>query len=475
MRVSVIVPVHNGRRYIIRCVDSILCQLGSDMELIIVDDGSTDGTFNLLKETYAGEKKVVLVWNSVNMGCAAARNQGIKLSRGEFIGFCDSDDEWTEGMLEKQIANFALNSDSQIVFVGDKTILDDKSERTELLAEYAKKDKIHLRNALVKKEVFETIGLFDESMRRRSDKEWLIRAKSSGCKGCLLDEPLYIRHIQDDGLSATSSVGRERKRLIIDAFIRGIRRQYVDNECRYDVSILIPVFNAGKYVKEAIESCKSDKYSCELIIVDDGSTDDSLHVVSRLIKESARDMDFAGIAADGKEKLPVTFVTRCHKGQASSRNDACRCARGRYILYLDADDFFLPGVIDIMMDTALQNPDAMLVSALCRDFISPDLTEEEASKLKINPEPYRRMLAGCMLLKRELFDTVGLYDESMPTSETAQWVLKIRDAGLRIHEIDTVVLARRYHKENLGRLNRQAQMNSYMAMIRNRLKNKGGR
>ena len=474
MKVSVIVPVYNGCEYVIRCVESILRQLDQDMELIVVDDASTDGTFALLVREYQKDDRVVLVRSTVNGGPAVARNIGIKLARGAYIGFCDADDEWEESKLEKQLACFALHPEAQIVLTGNRTVMDERTERTEQLAAMAVKDKIHFRTALIKRGVFEESGLLDESLRIREDTEWLVRAKTSGCKSAFLEEPLYVRHILDSGLSA-GAVMSGRKERVIDAFMRGIRRKRLEEACRYDVSILIPVFNAEKYVREAIESCVSDKYSCELVIVNDGSADESFNVVSRFMEECESDRDSADVAADEKEKLPVTFVTRRHKGQASSRNDAYRCARGRYILYLDADDCFLSGAIDLMMDTALQNPEAMLVSALCRDFISPDLTEEEASKLKINPDPYRRMLAGCMLLKREIFDTVGLYDESMPTSETAQWVLKIRDAGLRIHEIDNVVLARRYHKENLGRLNRQAQMSSYMAMIRNRLKNNGGR
>ncbi len=472
MKVSVIVPVYNGSVYIVRCIHSILCQLDQDMELIVVDDASTDGTFALLTREYQKDDRVILVRNTVNGGPAVARNIGIRLARGMYIGFCDADDEWEANKLERQLAYFKSNQEMQIVFTDSQTMLDNKTERTQRLAAFAKKNKIHLCTSLVKKEVFEKIGLLDESLRIREDTEWLVRAKTAGCKSLFLEDPLYVRHVLDSGLSA-GAVMSGRKERIIDAFMRGIRRNRLEEACRYDMSILIPVFNAEKYIREAIESCVSEKFSCELVIVNDGSADDSFNVVSRFIEECDSDSDSVDIVADEKEKLPVTLVTRRHKGQASSRNDAYRCARGRYILYLDADDFFLPGVIDIMMDTALQNPDVMLVSALCRDFISPDLTEEEASKLKINPEPYRRMLAGCMLLKREIFDTVGLYDESMPTSETAQWILKIRDAGLRIHEIDTVVLARRYHKENLGRLNRQAQMNSYMAMIRERLKNKG--
>ena len=474
MKVSVVVPVYNGSGYIVRCIQSILCQLDQDMELIVVDDASTDGTFALLAGEYQKDDRVILVRSTVNGWPAVARNTGIRLARGMYIGFCDADDEWKESKLEKQLACFASHPETQIVFTADQTTLDEKTERTEQLAAMAVKDNIHFRTALIKRGVFEESGLLDESLRIREDTEWLVRVKTAGCKSAFLEEPLYVRHILDSGLSA-GAVMSGRKERVIDAFMRGIRRKRLEEACRYDVSILIPVFNAEKYVREAIESCVSDKYSCELVIVNDGSADDSFNVVSRFMEECESDRDSADVAAGEKEKLPVTFVTRRHKGQASSRNDAYRCARGRYILYLDADDCFLSGAIDLMMDTALQNPEAMLVSALCRDFISPDLTEEEASKLKINPAPYRRMLAGCMLLKREIFDAVGLYDEGMPTSETAQWVLRVRDAGLKIHETDNVVLARRYHKENLGRLNRQAQMNSYMAMIRNRLKNKGGR
>lgn len=468
MKVSVIVPVYNGVRYITRCVESILCQLGRDMELIIVDDASTDGTFDLLKSRYKNNEKVALVRCTVNHGAASARNTGIKLARGEYIAFCDADDEWANGKLKRQMDWFELRPDAHIVFVGIDTVLEEKTARTEKLASYAKLDKIHLCTALISKAVFRKIGLLDEKLRIREDTEWLVRARCSGYDDAYLDEPLYIRHVQDDGLSAGVVMENDRKERVLDAFVRGIRRKPLPEKCRYDISILIPVFNAEKYIKEAIDSCVSENYSNELIIIDDGSVDNSFDVLSRIIESRECGTD-DGVA---KTQMPVTYITRCHKGQAFSRNDAFNCSDGKYILYLDADDFFTPGAIDILMNEAVNNPDILLVSALCRDFVSPELKEEEASKLIINRNPYRRMLAGCMLAKRELFDMVGTFDESMPTSETAQWVMRIRDAGIKTREIDNVVLCRRHHNNNLGRLNRQAQMNSYITMIRNRLKNK---
>ena len=145
------------------------------------------------------------------------------------------------------------------------------------------------------------------------------------------------------------------------------------------------------------------------------------------------------------------------------------------MLYLDADDCFTDDAIDKLMEEAEIDPEAMVISAMCQDFISPELTAEEASRLKIEPRPYRRMLAGCMLIRREVFDVTGNYDEDMATSETAKWVLSIRDAGLKIKDTDHIVLARRYHLNNLGRTNREAQMNSYMDMIRKRVKERSGK
>ena len=468
MRVSIIVPVYNGVKYINRCIASILCQIEQDMELIVVDDASTDGTFELLKRKYKNDERIILVRSTVNRGVATARNTGIKLARGEYIGFCDADDEWEEGKLKKQMCFFELHPEAQLIFVGNKTILDNKTERTEKLAAYAKHDKIHLCTALIRKDVFRKIGLLDESLRIREDTEWLVRARCSGCTDVFLEEPLYIRHIQDEGLSAGVVMESGRKERVLDAFVRGIRRKTPKDNYHYDISILIPMLNAEKYIKEAIDSCVSYNYSCEMIIVDDGSSDKSIDILSKVVETRECEAD-VGVGS-ARIKMPVTYMTRLHKGQAFSRNDAFNCSRGKYILYLDADDYFMPGAIDTLMDEAVQNPNAMLVSALCRDFVSAELTEEETAKLKINPKPYRRMLAGCMLIKREIFDIVGVYDESMATSETAQWVMRIRDAGLKIREIDDVVLYRRHHKQNLGRLNRQTQMNSYMTMIRNRLK-----
>src|SRR5713226_7707474 len=100
MTVSVIMPTFNRRRVIGRAISSVLSQTYSDYELIVIDDGSTDGTSDWLAQEYPG---VRLIRCASNRGAAGARNFGFEAARGEFIAFLDSDDVWTPEYLQHHI------------------------------------------------------------------------------------------------------------------------------------------------------------------------------------------------------------------------------------------------------------------------------------------------------------------------------------------------------------------------------------
>lgn len=91
MLLSVIVPVYNVKSYIDRCIRSILTQSYRDIELVLIDDGSTDGS-SLLCDEWAKKDKRIVVVHKVNEGVSAARNTGLDVAKGDFITFVDSDD-----------------------------------------------------------------------------------------------------------------------------------------------------------------------------------------------------------------------------------------------------------------------------------------------------------------------------------------------------------------------------------------------
>jgi glycosyltransferase involved in cell wall biosynthesis len=103
MRVSVVVPLFNKARYIARCLQSILSQDFADFELIVVNDGSTDGGEEVVAD--CSDARVRLV-NQSNAGPGAARNRGIAEASGEYVAFLDADDEWLPGYLQRQVCAF---------------------------------------------------------------------------------------------------------------------------------------------------------------------------------------------------------------------------------------------------------------------------------------------------------------------------------------------------------------------------------
>ena len=230
----------------------------------------------------------------------------------------------------------------------------------------------------------------------------------------------------------------------------------MNNDEAVFISVLIPVYRAGKHVSEAVESVfKQHIRNMELIIVNDGSDDDSIIHIKNAIEKAP-------------EGISVSFIDMPHKGQAAARNTALNAARGEWIFYLDADDVLAEDALENLLKGAAEDPEAGIICAKCRDFISPELTPEEAEGLNIEAEPYRRMLSGCTLIKHDVYDQAGGYDESLKSSETAQWMLKVRDAGVRVHNIEDVTMYRRYHRNNFGRTGRNTQLKSYMDIIRQR-------
>ncbi len=123
--ISVIMPAYNSEKTIGRAVESVLAQSYPCLELVIVDDGSSDGTMELIKAYVQKDDRVRFFRNEVNMGVSASRNVGVQNARHDYVAFLDSDDYWLTDKLEKQVLLFEANPDSALCFTASAFISDD--------------------------------------------------------------------------------------------------------------------------------------------------------------------------------------------------------------------------------------------------------------------------------------------------------------------------------------------------------------
>lgn len=182
--VSVIIPSYNMARYVGEAIESVLAQTYKNYELIVVDDGSTDNTAEVVKK-YLKPQAVSYI-HKENKGISVARNTGIKASRGEFIAFLDADDIWLPEKLEHQI-KFMDSDKVGIVGCGAYII----NEKGEIFDNFIKKTYpnrslllgvLNMKNvvsggseALARKKCFDVVGIFDENLKSSEDWDMWLR------------------------------------------------------------------------------------------------------------------------------------------------------------------------------------------------------------------------------------------------------------------------------------------------------------
>ena len=194
-KVSVIIPVYNGAKYIQTAIESILNQTYTNYEIIVIDDGSTDETREKLKPYW---DKIRYLYQE-NQGSAAARNVGIELAKGELIAFLDADDYWLlSEKLEKQVACFQENRSLGCINTGWQ-IVDDRGKHIQTVQPWHKAPKLDLETWLKKKcvltsamifrrEWLEKVGGFDQELRQSHDVDLILRLSLAGCETVWLKE-----------------------------------------------------------------------------------------------------------------------------------------------------------------------------------------------------------------------------------------------------------------------------------------------
>jgi glycosyltransferase involved in cell wall biosynthesis len=209
--VSVITPAYNVAPYLGDAIESVLAQTFADFELIVVDDGSTDSTFQLASDYARTDRRIRLVQQQ-NHGISSARNYALRVATGSFLAILDGDDVWLPTYLERQLAILMSDPDCDIVtgnalFLGGpldgepvRAWPDRRVEPT--LLRLLEDERAVFIMSVFRRRVYEVIGGFDESMRTNEDYDFWIRAAIAGFRFRRNDEPLGRYRRRDDSLSA---------------------------------------------------------------------------------------------------------------------------------------------------------------------------------------------------------------------------------------------------------------------------------
>jgi glycosyltransferase involved in cell wall biosynthesis len=201
-RLSVIIPSYNGSRYLAQAIESVLEQSFRDLEIVVVDDGSTDSAVLEVAQGYGAPVRYLAM--ASNAGLAAARNTGIRATESEFVALLDDDDWWEPEKLALQLAEFERDPVVELVYSDLAVHYDDGSFlesflRSRPLAgsgylfdEYLQSKFIIPSSVVLRRSCLQRVGLFDEEMRSLEDCDFFLRFCLTG-KAALVNRPLLHR------------------------------------------------------------------------------------------------------------------------------------------------------------------------------------------------------------------------------------------------------------------------------------------
>ncbi len=220
MKLSIVIPVYNVEKYITMCLKSVLKQLTDEVEIIVINDGSTDSSLDICKEIIGNRYSNVTILTQENSGLAATRNRGIKVSKGDYIMFLDSDDELASDAVPK-LLSFFIKYDETEIFYFDAEIVDEITSMRKNL--YNRKNKVpgletmkgidyfkeyYVDTMVVsaclcvfKTELLRKNSLFFDVNRLYEDNVFSFRTLLSSKNVCYLPENLYIRRYRENSIT----------------------------------------------------------------------------------------------------------------------------------------------------------------------------------------------------------------------------------------------------------------------------------
>lgn len=210
--VSIITAVYNGEKYLEKTIKSVLAQSYENIEYIIIDGGSTDGTVDIIKKY---EDKISYWISEKDSGVYEAMNKGLKVARGEYVAILNADDYYTPDAIALSIKNIIeTKSDYSIANV-------DYVESNAIIRPIypLKEDYVYQEmpyphvSAVISEKVYNDIGLFDEGFKIAGDHDMALRIHLKGYKACYVNE--IIAHLEEGGISSSNDSNKESLKVAI--------------------------------------------------------------------------------------------------------------------------------------------------------------------------------------------------------------------------------------------------------------------
>ena len=431
-KVSVLMGVHNGARYLRQALESLRAQTYQDFELVIVDDSSTDETADILLAMK--DSRTVICRNDENQGLTKSLNIGLRFCRGEYVARMDADDISLPSRFEKQVA--FLDGHPEVALVGSAYDHIDAagnvtahvgvpSEDREIQARLGQKNCFGHGTVMVRRSVLVECGGYDERYARAQDYDLWLRIAEKHQMANLSESLYYWRstehcitrtHPQEQVYYKELAIQEAKQRRLRMSTGRTENRS-LREDAKPLVSVIIPTYNRPEQLKRAIESVQNQTYSrIEIIVVNNAGAE-----VESVVQ---------ALNAEGDIRL---FKHATNKGPGAARNTAIHASRGKYIAYLDDDDIYYPDHVETLVNALETTPFQVAHSHAHRSHearqgqryvrthkttpYTMDVTHEGLLVCNLVP-------ILCIMHERACLDAVGNFDETLPTHE--DWDLWIR-------------------------------------------------
>ena len=415
-------PVYNDGSLLEKSVNSVVQQTLDNVELICVNDGSTDNSLDVLNEL-AKKHDFIKVLSQENQGSGKARNKGIDEAEGEYIGFLDADDFLMDNDALERVYEIAKSNDADMVSGNMKVVDVDNNFSPHKDLDYYTEDSVILPEEygipwgfykiIYKKDFLMKNKIYFPDLLRGQDPVFLAEALSkvdkvytvatdfyayfyiNGANQCntyrkRLDHIKQFKYIfkyfEDSKFEKPKAEFKKKLFVFIDMMgtegaedtLSSIREVFSDNqnlvkECeeyyasKYSgniemlnkldllknpkISVVVPVYNAEPFLKEAMESVLNQTFAnFEMVCVNDGSTDNSLEMLN--------------VFASNDERVKV--ISKPNGGCGSARNMALDNAKGDYIYFFDPDDYILPNAFEKLYKNAVNNDSDLVIFKIAR-------------------------------------------------------------------------------------------------------------